>query len=100
VAFPFTTGATAAANLRNSVNNFRGTLLVAVPLVLLPRGYFRVAVAILMSELFLFAFNTFYPMGMEGGWSLVRISSPNPLPGLLSHIRCARCWTLEGVILS
>ncbi len=53
VALPFTTGAIAAANLRNSISNFRGMLFVVAPLVLLRRGYFRAAVAILMIELFL-----------------------------------------------
>src|SRR6266498_31516 len=53
VALPFTTGAIAAANLRNSITNFRGMLFVVAPLVLLRRGYFRAAVAILMIELFL-----------------------------------------------
>src|SRR5688572_27970746 len=57
VAFPFTSGAVAAANLRNSIDNFRGVLFVIVPLVLLRRGFFRIAVAILMIELFLLAFN-------------------------------------------
>ncbi len=55
VALPFTTGAIAAANLRNSISNFRGMLFVVAPLVLLRRGYFRAAVAILMIELFLSA---------------------------------------------
>src|SRR5262245_212416 len=58
VASPVTSGAIAAANLRNSIGNFRLALFLAVPLVLLRRGSFRVAVAILMIELFLLAFTT------------------------------------------
>src|SRR5690242_15927469 len=53
VAYPFTTGAMATANLANSISNFRSVLFVVVPFVLLRRGYFRTAVAILMIELFL-----------------------------------------------
>src|SRR6476620_151046 len=53
VAFPFTTGDIAAANLRNSVSNFQGALLVLAPFILLRRGFFRVAVVILIIELFL-----------------------------------------------
>jgi hypothetical protein len=68
VAFPFTTGAMAAANLRNSISNFQAVLYVVVPFVLLRRGFFRVAVAILMIELFLLAFNTVYAKGLESGW--------------------------------
>ena len=41
VALPFTSGARAAANLRNSISNFQGALFVVVPFVLLRRGYFR-----------------------------------------------------------
>jgi PAS domain S-box-containing protein len=68
VAFPFTSGPSAAANLRNSINNGIAVLYVLVPLVLLRRGYFRPAVALLMIELFLFAFTTTYTMGPERGW--------------------------------
>jgi two-component system, cell cycle sensor histidine kinase and response regulator CckA len=68
VAFPFTSGAIATANLRNSISNIQGTLLVLAPFVFLRRGYFRVAVAILMIELFVLAFTTFYTMGLEAGW--------------------------------
>ena len=68
VAYPFASGAMAAANLRNSLSNFRSILLVMVPFVLLRRGYFRIAVATLMLELFLLAFRTIYSMGLEAGW--------------------------------
>jgi len=68
VAYPFSSGAMAAANLRNSLSNFRSILLVMVPFVLLRRGYFRIAVATLMLELFLLAFNTIYGKGLEVGW--------------------------------
>src|SRR5687768_7482929 len=68
VALPFTSGPMAAANLRNSIDNFRSTLFVLAPFVLLRRGYFRAAVAILMIELFLLAFSTIYSLGLEAGW--------------------------------
>src|SRR5689334_15191259 len=58
IAYPFTTGALAAGNLRNTISNVQGALFVAAPLVLLRRGYFRVAVVILVAELFLLAFST------------------------------------------
>jgi len=83
VAFPFSTGALAAANLRNSISNFRSTLLVVAPLVLLRRGYFRVAVAFLMIELFLLAFHTFYSIGLEAGWiGALEIAFPISLAAL------------------
>ena len=91
VAFPFSTGALAAANLRNSISNFRSTLLVMAPLVLLRRGYFRVAVAFLMIELFLLAFRTFYSMGLEAGWiGALEIA----LPLSLAALALGRRWLL------
>jgi PAS domain S-box-containing protein len=91
VAFPFTTGAIAAANLRNSVSNFRSVLFVLAPLVLLRRGYFRIAVVILMVELFLLAFNTFYLMGLEAGWiGALEIA----LPISLAALALGRRWLL------
>jgi PAS domain S-box-containing protein len=91
VAFPFTTGAMAAANLRNSMGNFRSTLLVVAPLVLLRRGYFRVAVALLMIELFLLAFRTFYSKGLEAGWiGSLEIALPISLAALV----LGRRWLL------
>ena len=41
IAVPFTTGANAAANLRNTISNVQGTLFYLVPFVLLRRGAFR-----------------------------------------------------------
>jgi PAS domain-containing protein len=89
IAFPFTSGAIAAANLRNSVSNFIGTLLVVAPFVLLRRGYFRVAAAILMIELLVLAFSTFYSMGLEAGWiGALEIALPISLAALALG-RCA-----------
>src|SRR5215211_7536015 len=65
VIYPFSTGAVAAANLRNTVSNLQGVLFVLVPFVLLRRGHFRLAVVILIVVLFLLAFNTVYPRGLE-----------------------------------
>jgi hypothetical protein len=92
VAFPFSTGALAAANLRNSISNFRSTLLVVAPLVLLRRGYFRVAVAFLMIELFLLAFHTFYSMGLDrrAGSARWRLRSRSAWPP--SRLAAAGCW--------
>jgi two-component system cell cycle sensor histidine kinase/response regulator CckA len=91
VAFPFTSGAIAAANLRNSISNFSSTLFVLVPLVLLRRGSFRVAVAILMIELFLLAFSTFYSKGLEAGWiGVLEIA----LPISLAALALGRRWLL------
>ncbi len=42
--------------------------MVAAPFVFLRRGYFRVAVVILIIELFLFALTTVYMKGLEEGW--------------------------------
>ncbi len=91
VAFPFTSGATAAANLRNSVNNFRTTLFVLIPFVLLRRGSFRVAVAILMIELFLLAFITVSSLGLEVGWIGVLAFA---LPISLAALALSRRWLL------
>jgi PAS domain S-box-containing protein len=91
VAFPFTSGAMAAANLRNSIINFQSALFVAAPLVLLRRGYFRVAVAILMIELFLLAFNTFHSRGLDAGWiGVLEIA----LPISLAALALGRRWLL------
>jgi PAS domain S-box-containing protein len=91
VALPFTSGAMAAANLRNSISNFRSVVLVVAPLVLLRRGYFRVAVAFLMIELFLLAFRTFYTKGLEAGWiGLLEIA----LPISLAALALGRRWLL------
>jgi two-component system, cell cycle sensor histidine kinase and response regulator CckA len=91
VAFPFTTGAIAAANLRNSLDNFRGALFVVVPFVVLRRGYFRLGVAILMIELFLLAFSTFYSRGLEEGWiGALEIALPISLAALV----LGRRWLL------
>jgi PAS domain S-box-containing protein len=91
VAFPFTSGAVAAANLRNSIDNFRGVLFVIVPLVLLRRGFFRIAVAILMIELFLLAFNTFSPVGLQAGWlGVLELALPISLAALV----LGRRWLL------
>lgn len=68
IAFPFTSGAIAAANLRNTISNGISTLFVLVPLLLLRRGAFRSSVAILMIELFLIAFTTIQSLGLERGW--------------------------------
>src|SRR5438128_175875 len=56
IAFPFTTGAAATANLQNTIRNVQGTLFFILPFVFLRRGAFRVAVTLLMIELFLLAF--------------------------------------------
>jgi two-component system cell cycle sensor histidine kinase/response regulator CckA len=91
VALPFTSGAMAAANLHNSINNFRSTLFVVAPFVLLRRGYFRVAVAILMIELFLLAFNTVYALGLEAGWIGALAFA---LPISLAALALGRRWLL------
>ncbi len=91
VAFPFTSGAIAAANLHNSINNFRLILFFVAPFVLLRRGYFRVAVAILMIELFLLAFNTIYAQGLETGWIGALVFA---LPISLAALALGRRWLL------
>jgi PAS domain S-box-containing protein len=91
VALPFTTGAIAAANFRNSVSNVRGVLLVLAPLLLLRRGYFRTAIVILMVELLLLAFSTFSTMGLERGWiGALEIA----LPMSLAALALGRRWLL------
>jgi signal transduction histidine kinase len=97
VALPFTTGAAAAANLRNSVSNFRGMLFVLVPFVLLRRGYFRSAVVILIIDLFLLAFNTVYPQGLEAGWLGVLEFA---LPISLAALALGRRWLLMAYATS
>jgi hypothetical protein len=97
VAYPFTSGALAAGNLRNSISNFRSVLFVAAPFVLLRRDYFRVAVAILMVELFLLAFTTFYWMGLEVGWiGALEIA----LPISLAALALGRRWLLVVYVAS
>jgi two-component system, cell cycle sensor histidine kinase and response regulator CckA len=97
VALPFTTGAAAAANLRNSIDNFQGALFIVVPLVLLRRGAFRLAVMILMIELFLLAFNTMYDQGLEKGW-LGALEFALPLS--LAALALGRRWLLIVYIAS
>lgn len=97
VAYPFTTGAMAAANLQSSIKNFQGVLLVIAPLVLLRRGYFRVAVAILMLELFLLAFTTFYSVGLEQGWLGAFVLA---LPISLAALALGRRWSLAIYVAS
>jgi hypothetical protein len=70
---------------------FAALLTLVAPLVLLRRGYFRVAVAFLMIELFLLAFHTFYSMGLEAGWiGALEIAFPISLAALA----LARRWLL------
>jgi two-component system, cell cycle sensor histidine kinase and response regulator CckA len=97
VAFPFTTGAIAAANLQNSVNNVRTALLVAAPYVFLRRGYFRVAVVILIIELFLFASTTVYMRGLEEGWIGALEFA---LPISLAALALGRRWLLVIYVAS
>jgi PAS domain S-box-containing protein len=83
VAFPFTSGAIAAANLRNSISNVIGLIFLLVPLILLRRGNFRTAVAILMVELYLLAYTTFSEAGLEQGWiGVLELALPMSLAGL------------------
>jgi PAS domain S-box-containing protein len=83
VAFPFTSGAIAAANLRNSISNVIGLIFLLVPLILLRRGNFRTAVAILMVELYLLAYTTFSEVGLEQGWiGVLELALPMSLAGL------------------
>jgi signal transduction histidine kinase len=96
VAYPFTTGINAAANLRNSVNNFQGALFVIAPLVLLRRGFFRVAVVVLMIELLLLAFTTLYSMGLEVGWGALEFA----LPISLAALALGRRWLLMVYVAS
>jgi signal transduction histidine kinase len=91
VALPFTSGAMAAANLRNSISNFQGVLFVLVPFVLLRRGYFRIAVVILIIDLLLLAFNTVYERGLEAGWLGVLEFA---LPISLAALALGRRWLL------
>jgi signal transduction histidine kinase len=91
VAYPFTTGAVAAANLGSSISNFRLLLFVMVPFVLLRRGAFRAAVAILMLELFLLGFTTIYVQGLEAGWIGVLEFA---LPISLAALALGRRWLL------
>src|SRR5581483_12378121 len=67
IALPFTSGARAAANLRNTIDNSRSALIALAPLVLLRRGAFRAAVVFLLLDLFLLAFSTLYRFGFEIG---------------------------------
>jgi PAS domain S-box-containing protein len=97
VAFPFTSGPVAAANLRNTVSNFRGTLFVLAPFVLLRRGHFRLAVALLMIELFVLAFNTFYSLGPEVGWIGALEFA---LPISLAALALGRRWLLAIYVAS
>jgi protein-histidine pros-kinase len=97
VAYPFTSGPTAAANLRNSINNGLTTLYVLVPLVLLRRGYFRPAVVILMIELFLLAFTTTYTVGPERGWVGALEFG---LPISLAALALGRRWLLAVYLAS
>ncbi len=84
LALPFTRGAMAAANLDNTISNSISALFVLVPLAVLRLGYFRVAVAILMAELYMLAFNTFYPEGLEAGWiGVLELALPLSLAGLV-----------------
>ncbi|HEU5099668.1 MAG TPA: ATP-binding protein [Roseiflexaceae bacterium] len=96
-ALPFTSGPEAAANLRNSINNGIGVLCVMVPFILLRRGWFRVAVVILMIELFLLAFSTVSAMGPEAGWlGALEFALPISLAALV----LGRRWLLVIYIAS
>jgi len=97
VALPFTSGVTAAANLQNSISNFRGILFFLVPFVLLRRGAFRAAVVILMVELFLLAFNTMYAQGLEAGW-LGALEFALPIS--LAALALGRRWLLVIYVAS
>jgi signal transduction histidine kinase len=96
-AFPFTTGAQAAANLSNTVSNLGGVLFVLVPFVLLRRGYFRAAVVVLIIDLFLLAFSTVYERGLEAGW-LGALEFALPIS--LAALALGRRWLLVIYALS
>jgi len=96
-ALPFTSGPSAAANLRNSINNGISVLYVLVPFIFLRRGYFRAAVAILMIELFQFAFTTVYTIGPERGWIGALEFA---LPISLAALALGRRWLLAIYIAS
>jgi two-component system cell cycle sensor histidine kinase/response regulator CckA len=94
-ALPFTSGEIAAANLNNTISNIIGALFFIVPLLLLRYGRFRIAVAILMAELFLLAFTTFYPAGLEAGWiGVLELALPLSLAGLVLGRRWL--WLVYG----
>jgi signal transduction histidine kinase len=97
IALPFTSGPSAAANLRNSINNAIALLYISVPFLCLRRGAFRTAVAILMFELFLFAFTTVYSMGPERGWIGALEFA---LPISLAALALGRRWLLAMYLAS
>jgi hypothetical protein len=97
IALPFTSGSIAEANLRNTISNSITTLCVLVPLVLLRRAAFRLAVAILLLELFLLAFNTIISLGLERGWIGVLEFA---LPISLAALALGRRWLISVYLAS
>src|SRR5581483_560700 len=94
---PFTSGARAAANLRNTIDNSRSALIALAPLVLLRRGAFRAAVVFLLLDLFLLAFSTLYRFGFEIGWlGAFELA----LPISLAALALGRRWLLMAFLAS